>query len=238
MEGLPYHDVFAVIDPLSLTAQSWAPYLSMLVASTNIRLRLVLNPKQKVSESPLKRFFRVVLPRIEFSPAGVLEGGPTATFKNMPIAPLLTLGMQTPAAWMVQAIYSPYDLDNIHLQSAKGSVQATFELEYILVEGTCISTTDGQPTRGLQLQLENLHGESYFDTIVMANMGYFQLKATPGAWHLRLSPGRSVDIFEFQHVDGADSHSSENIPLVILNDFSGKTLSIQVRRIKSLTRLN
>lgn len=34
------------------------------------------------------------------------------------------------------------------------------------------------------------------DTIVMANLGYFQLKANPGAWILRLRQGRSSDIFD------------------------------------------
>lgn len=34
-----------------------------------------------------------------------------------------------------------------------------------------------------------------FDTIVMANLGYFQLKAGPGAWLLRLREGRSREIY-------------------------------------------
>ena len=34
-----------------------------------------------------------------------------------------------------------------------------------------------------------------FDTIVMANLGYFQLKAAPGAWMLRLREGRSSEIY-------------------------------------------
>lgn len=33
------------------------------------------------------------------------------------------------------------------------------------------------------------------DTIVMANLGYFQLKANPGAMILRLREGRSSDIY-------------------------------------------
>lgn len=33
------------------------------------------------------------------------------------------------------------------------------------------------------------------DTIVMANLGYFQLKANPGAWLLKLRNGRSAEIY-------------------------------------------
>ncbi len=32
----------------------------------------------------------------------------------------------------------------------------------------------------------------------MANLGYFQLKASPGAWTLRLRDGRSADIYSIQ----------------------------------------
>lgn len=45
-----------------------------------------------------------------------VSAGPTARFLELPESPLLTLNMITPESWMVQAVSSPYDLDNIHLQ--------------------------------------------------------------------------------------------------------------------------
>lgn len=42
--------------------------------------------------------------------------GPVARFLELPESPLLTLNMITPESWMVQAVRSPHDLDNIHLQ--------------------------------------------------------------------------------------------------------------------------
>lgn len=42
--------------------------------------------------------------------------GPVARFMELPESPLLTLNMITPESWMVQAVSSPHDLDNIHLQ--------------------------------------------------------------------------------------------------------------------------
>lgn len=71
-----------------------------------------------------------------------------------------------------------------------------FELEYLLLEGHCFESTMGNPPRGLQITLGSESEPVQMDTIVMANLGYFQLKANPGAWILRLRQGRSSDIFD------------------------------------------
>jgi UDP-glucose:glycoprotein glucosyltransferase len=34
------------------------------------------------------------------------------------------------------------------------------------------------------------------DTLVMQNLGYFQLKASPGLWELGIAPGRSRDLYQ------------------------------------------
>ena len=57
------------------------------------------------------------------------------------------------------------------------------------------------------------HGR-IFDTIVMANLGYFQLKAHPGRWDLRLRPGKSADIFNIAEAAGADSWNGEGSPSI------------------------
>lgn len=54
----------------------------------------------------------------------------------------------------------------------------------------------GSPPRGLQITLGTEKKPVIVDTIVMANLGYFQLKANPGAWILRLRQGRSSDIYD------------------------------------------
>ncbi len=48
-------DVMAVVNPLSREAQKMAPLLSVLSAVINADLKLVMNPKAKLSEMPLKR---------------------------------------------------------------------------------------------------------------------------------------------------------------------------------------
>ena len=62
-------------------------------------------------------FYRYVLePEVSFNTGGTLMPGPYARFNDMPLQPILTLGVDTPESWMVQALRTKYDLDNIHLQ--------------------------------------------------------------------------------------------------------------------------
>lgn len=75
-------------------------------------------------------------------------------------------------------------------------IYSEFELEYILLEGHAWDTTLSTPPRGLQLILGTRDKPDLVDTIVMANLGYFQLKAVPGAWVLRLRPGRSAELYD------------------------------------------
>ena len=61
--------------------------------------------------------------------------------------------------------------------------------------GQCFDATTDSPTPGLEYVLGTASQPERFDTIVMANLGYFQLKAAPGAWMLRLREGRSSEIY-------------------------------------------
>lgn len=49
--------------------------------------------------------------------------------------------------------------------------------------------------RGVQLVLGTPQQPALVDTIVMSNLGYFQLKAAPGAFDLQLAPGRSRQLY-------------------------------------------
>ena len=76
------------------------------------------------------------------------------------------------------------------------TVHSEFELEYLLLEGHCFEAYTGNPPRGLQLTLGTKHEPVVMDTIVMANLGYLQLKSSPGRWLLGLREGRSADIYD------------------------------------------
>ena len=63
------------------------------------------------------RFYRYVLePQLTFNEDGQISDSLSALFLNMPQSALLTLNMDTPQSWMVEAVRSSYDLDNIHLK--------------------------------------------------------------------------------------------------------------------------
>ena len=83
-------------------------------------------------------FYRYVLdPELSFTEEGGLSSSSVAVFGDLPHSPLLTLQLDVPHSWLVEAVWSPHDLDNIHLASLpQGTgVHADFTLKHILVEG-------------------------------------------------------------------------------------------------------
>ncbi|KAJ8350264.1 hypothetical protein SKAU_G00253940 [Synaphobranchus kaupii] len=226
-----FYDVVAVVDPLTREAQKMSALLIVLSQVINMNLRLFMNCQAKHSETPLKSFYRFVLESdVAFLGNDSLSPGPTARFTDMPESPLLTLNMITPESWMVEAVSSSYDLDNIHLQEVSGSVTAEYELEYLLLEGHCFDLSTGQPPRGLQFILGTRNDPLVQDTIVMANLGYFQLKANPGAWVLKLREGRSEEIYQILAHDGTDSPAEAGDVIVVLNSFLSKIIKVRVQK--------
>ena len=61
--------------------------------------------------------------------------------------------------------------------------------------GQCFDAHTDQPIPGLEYSLATPTQPDLYDTIVMANLGYFQLKAGPGVWTLSLREGRSRDMY-------------------------------------------
>uniref|UniRef100_A0A183C5H4 C2-C2_1 domain-containing protein n=1 Tax=Globodera pallida TaxID=36090 RepID=A0A183C5H4_GLOPA len=197
-ERRPVLEFTAIVAPLSRAAQKLAPVLRTLLEVVNADLRLAMNPKQRLSELPLKRFYRYVL-RAEPTFGATSSVAPNvAQFRELPQKQLLTLNLIVPDAWMVQPVRAEHDLDNIRVASAAKDIVAHFQLRHILLEGHCFEDQSGNPPRGLQFLLGTRNEPALFDTIVMANLGYFQLKAGPGAWILRLRDGRSKQIYSLR----------------------------------------
>nr|CAD7441964.1 unnamed protein product [Timema bartmani] len=208
----PILDLVAVVDPVSRGAQKVGPILSVLQEVLNCNIRLFLNCVEKHSDMPLKSFYRFVLePELQFVGEGHHSHGPVARFTNMPESILFTQNMHVPENWLVESVRSLYDLDNIRLEDVDSGVHSEFELEYLLLEGHCFEASMGNPPRGLQITLGTELEPVKVDTIVMANLGYFQLKANPGAWTLRLRQGRSAEIFDIVSQEGG--HTSTNSSL-------------------------
>uniref|UniRef100_A0A4W5PFA1 UDP-glucose ceramide glucosyltransferase-like 1 n=1 Tax=Hucho hucho TaxID=62062 RepID=A0A4W5PFA1_9TELE len=223
-----FYDVVAIVDPVTRDAQKMSPLLIVLSQVVNVKLQVFMNCRAKLSDMPLKSFYRFVLESdVSFLANETVSAGPVAHFLELPESPLLTLNMITPESWMVEAVRSPYDLDNIHLQEVLSVVTAEYELEHLLLEGHCFDLSTGQPPRGLQFTLGMSQDPLMQDTIVMANLGYFQLKANPGAWILKLREGRSEDIYQILAHDGTDSPADSGDVKVVLNSFHSKIIKVR-----------
>lgn len=222
----------AVLNPASEVGQKWAPILKTLSELDGVYMRIFLNPKEKMEELPVKRFYRYVLSsEPSFDEAGKVAPQ-SATFKGLPSEALLNLGMDVPPAWLVAAKDSVHDLDNLKLSSIKADVDATYELEHILIEGHSREITAGSPPRGVQLLLGTERDPHFDDTIIMANIGYFQFKANPGYYNIHLKEGRSSEIFDIISVGakGYNAVPGDEGTEVALMDFQGTTLYPRLER--------
>lgn len=224
----------ASIDPTSEIAQRWVPMLKVLSDLDGVHLKLFLNPREKIQELPVKRFYRYVLDaKPSFSDDGTLRD-PRASFRGLPNEALLNLALDVPPAWLVAPKESVHDLDNIKLDTLKENtgIDAVYELEHILIEGHSRDVTTGQPPRGVQLLLGTEKSPHFADTLIMANLGYFQFKANPGYWKIQLQAGRSQQIFKIDSAGqkGYSPQPGDESTQIALVSFQGKTLYPRLSR--------
>lgn len=87
--------------------------------------------------------------------------------------------------WL-QVTEATLDTDNLRLSDlgVAENLEVAMELEALLVTGTCIDvaaeTRSELYPRGTQLVLSSPSATDMVDTLVMSNLGYFQLQARPG----------------------------------------------------------
>ena len=226
--------IVGFIDPASEITQRWIPIIKVLSELDGVHVKLFLNPQDRMNDLPVKRFYRHVLDaRPAFSENGTLVH-PRASFDRLPKDALLNLGLDVPPAWLVASKESIHDLDNIKLSAIKdgSDVNAVYELEHILIEGHSRDATLGSAPRGVQLLLGTEKDHHFADTLIMANLGYFQFKANPGYWNIRLQSGRSEQIY---HIDSVGSKGyapqpGDETTDIALMSFQGKTLFPRLSR--------
>ncbi|ESZ97892.1 glycosyltransferase family 24 protein [Sclerotinia borealis F-4128] len=221
-----------VIDPVSEQGQKWVPIVKAISELEGVYLKMFLNPKERLQELPIKRFYRYVLEsKPTFDDEGALVA-PGASFTGVPQEALLTVKLDIPPAWLVAPKVSIQDPDNIKLSSIKSDVDALYELEHILIEGHSRDMPSGSPPRGAQLILGTEKDSHFADTIIMSNLGYFQFKANPGFYKIDLQRGRSSEIFK---IDSIGSKGWAPVPgdestEVVLMSFQGATLYPRLSR--------
>ncbi|CAL9044711.1 unnamed protein product [Musa banksii] len=221
----------AVIDPLSPSGQKLSPLLRILWKCIRPSMRIVLNPVSSLADLPLKNYYRFVVPSLDdFSNVDYSVNGPKAFFSNMPLSKTLTMNLDVPEPWLVEPVVAIHDLDNILLENLGDlrTLQAVFELEALLLTGHC-AEKDHDPPRGLQLILGTQRGPHLVDTLVMANLGYWQMKVSPGVWYLQLAPGRSADLYALKE-SGDGSPGNRSAKLITINDLRGKLVHLEVAK--------
>lgn len=223
----------AVIDPLSPFGQKLSSILRVLWKYTQPSMRIVLNPLSSLVDLPLKNYYRYVLPTVDdFSSTDYTINGPKAFFANMPLSKTLTMNLDVPDPWLVEPVIAVHDLDNILLENLgeTRTLQAVFELEALVLTGHC-SEKGHDPPRGLQLIIGTKSTPHLVDTLVMANLGYWQMKVSPGVWYLQLAPGRSSELY-FLKVDGNESGSKTLSKRITIDDLRGKVVHMEVAKKK------
>lgn len=207
------------------------PILILLRNIVNCNLKVYLCALEKQSDLPVKNFYRYVIePELKFNADGRVSDGPIAKFVGLPSNSLLTQNLNVPENWLVEIVRSVYDLDNIKLGDINGPVHSEYELEYLLLEGHCFDSQSGTPPRGLQITLGTKSQPVIVDTIVMANLGYFQLKANPGVWILQLRNGKSSEIYEITAAEGTNTKHSANGTRVIISSLRSHVLKLRVTK--------
>lgn len=223
----------AVIDPLSPTGQKLSSLLRVLQRYAQPSMRIVLNPMSSLVDIPLKNYYRYVVPTMDdFSNTDYSISGPKAFFANMPLSKTLTMNLDVPEPWLVEPVIAVHDLDNILLEKLGDTrtLQAVFELEALVLTGHC-SEKDHEPPRGLQLILGTKSTPHLVDTLVMANLGYWQMKVSPGVWYLQLAPGRSSELYVLKE-DGNANEDRSLSKRITINDLRGKVVHMEVVKKK------
>jgi len=243
----PALDVTAVVDPLTPGAQKLVSMLLFLRENFAPRMNVWLNPALDLSELPLKSFFRFALPSYGAQGPGEtpsdMPGAPEAVFTGLPKKKILTLNVHSPEAWLVEPVRASYDTDNLllaDLPDGEGSVDVDYELEALMITGSCIdvaatSRKDMTP-RGVQLHLGDAKRPHVVDTLVMSNLGYFQLKASPGVWSLKLAPGATSALYTVHSSTGISEEgsiqtsSAEAATTVVVSSMNGKHMYLKLKK--------
>lgn len=241
----PPMTALAVIDPVEKNAFIMVSLLRALRAAftkEELAMGIVIVPAVstlKMRLEPPKTFYKFLLFPDDLTDKAVHDG-PFATrlsFNHLPQQAVLTVAVEPPRAWFVSSYTTNYDMDNVILNNVKGTYDlfTEYELKNLIVEGSCIDEEE-RPPQGLKLILSNDNGV-LVDTLVMANLGYFQLKVPiPGMWWLSLARGASSRIFKLRamemYKDGGrtvfetDSNGRVPIPVESLSGAGGILLRV------------
>ena len=224
--------IHVVVDPVSKEAQKLLPISIELYNTFNIDLHVWLSPRERLSEIPINRFYKyLIFGKPIFDRNGFIShNSPNIEFLDLPKSPLLNLLLDTPHVWMVEPIKSEYDLDNLDMKSGSKCIQAIFKLSHILLEGHCWLHSTNEPVPGIQFSLGTMSEPKKLDSVVMANLGYFQFKVTPGLWKLQLLEWKSDASYYISESKGNNFSLLDDVILIFSDNFLGTLLQVFLKK--------
>lgn len=130
-----------------------------------------------------------------------------------------------PPSWSTSAYRASIDPDNLHLASHPSDViDISYKLRHIVIDGH--ATELGKlnvPPSGLQLELRTRRSTVVADTLVVANLGYMQLRTSPGVYQLQIRPGPGSRIYQLE-TTSSSMQATGNQSSVVVDSFDGLTI--------------
>lgn len=167
--------ISAILDPLTTVAQREISLFIQLRSVVDISYDILLLPSRDYSQLPLKRFYQFVL-----------SDEQQAVWHNLPMHYLYTMSIETPFKWSTVAYYAECDLDNLRILDESTYILAQYIVDGIVMEGSCFK--DDKPAAGVMLQMNHYPSSQLSsDTVVMNNMGYWQLRGNMGFYEITVS---------------------------------------------------
>lgn len=236
--------VYCVVDPLSIAGQRAASLIKLFSNHLQIAVTVILLPKTEYTEFPLQNFYRQALVPHDVSSRA-------AVFNNLPHQHTLTVRPDAPEPWNIQAAVAEEDTDNLRCSSEGcrvSSTSVTYKLKNVLLAGQCFQVSQGaqsqQPTppKGLQLTLSAMDVSTGYsaaipaaDTLVMQNLGYFQLLANPGLWRLDVA-GSAFSIIDSSTADaGIIRQSTRYVAVRSFTDLAARVLVAKASNTSDLS---
>ena len=170
-------NITAVVDPASWSGQSVLPMLSEVRKNMNVNLEILYTPKIATGlydsrTVPVDNLYKY-------------SSGGEVVFSNIPDDVVLSASIHSASNLEPSRSSGRWDADNLQCikdDDAKGvceDISIGYEVRNVVISGMFYES-NGRPGVGTQLVLEDQFGGVVSDTVVMRNLGYWQLSAPRG----------------------------------------------------------
>lgn len=255
--------ITVLLDPLGEAAQRLSPLLTIFRDLLHLPIRLLLAPSPELTEFPLKSYYRFSLFPTRDSARVLFQALPPSLVLTTRVDTPESWNVQTKRAVQDLDNLKCEEIEEGGEGGKKGVVvlcgdregsthtSAELVLKNLLISGQCFDARMMEPVNGLQLILvDGTEGEKkeeeeeeveggvekrhHSDTLVMQNNAYFQLRADPGLWKVKLAEGRARELYEVVSEDEEEGGVLKLVRgqelVVAKRDFSNSVETLKVQK--------